>query len=144
MNRQEPGAQRFAGDLHIIVGCACLVQVWAVRAQGASLLDTGRALQTCDGWHGVTYLTGTSIHGGLGAGGNFSGDLVPVVASLEGPGLPCGNQWPQHPQLKRRLPTALPRPGQVTGSAPHSCSGLTRLCLHLGFLRSLHRLCAGS
>ena len=121
-----------------------LVQVWAVRAQGADLLDIGRALQTCNGWHGVTYPTGTSIHEGLGAGGNFSGDLVPAAASLEGPGIYCGNQWPQHAQFKRRPPTALPCPGQVTSSAHHSRSGLMQLHLHVGFLSSLHKLCAGS
>lgn len=109
-----------------------LVQVWAVRAQGAGLLDTGRALQTCDGWCGVTYATGTSIQGAWEQGRTFSGDLVPAVASPEGPGPHCGNRWPQHPQLKRRPPTVLPCPGQVTGSAPRSRSGLTQLHLHVG------------
>lgn len=36
----------------------------------------------------------------------------------------------------------LPCPGQVTGSAPHSRSGLTQLHLHVGFLSSLHKWCA--
>ena len=46
-------------------------------------------------------------------GRTFLGDLVPVVASLEGPGLHCSNRWPQHLQLKRRpsLCAAMPRAG---------------------------------
>ena len=35
-------------------------------------------------------------------------------------------------------------PGQVAGSAPRSRSGLTRLYLHVGFLRSLCKLGPGT